>query len=204
MKPLFVLVGMVFALTVPAGLATSAAAAPPAAPPAAGRPAAAPIIAAPSGMDDLEVTFDRDRVRTVLGGRFTLETRIVNTGRARTDPILAHLNVASLTSDVYVDPEDWSAERSQTVPPLAAGASTSLVWKVQAVNAGSFDAYVVLLPNGVSSAGKGPLVVSPPVHLAVAGRRTLSPGGAMPVVVAVPVLLGLVAAATRFRVRRTG
>jgi len=150
------------------------------------------------------VTFDRNRVRTALGGRFTLETKIVNPGGAQTDPILAHLNVASLTSEVYVDPEDWSADRSKEVARLRPGQSTSLSWDIQAVNAGSFDVYVVLLPNGPSTAGEGPLVVSPPVHLEVAGRRTLSPGGVMPVVIVVPVLLGLVAAAARFRLRGTG
>jgi len=186
MRPLFVLVGMLLALTAPAGLAASGAEAAP-----------DPIAAA-------EVTFDRDRVSTVLGGRFTLQSRIVNSGGAPTDAILAHLNVASLTSDVYVDPEDWSAERSKEVAPLRRGESTSVSWDIQAVNAGSFDVYVVLLPSGASTAGKGPLVVSPPVHLEVAGRRTLSPGGAIPVVIVVPLLLGLVAALARLRVRRTG
>jgi hypothetical protein len=186
MRPLLVLVGMLLALTAPAGLAAS------------------PAAAAPDAMDAVEVTFDRNRVSTVLGGRFTLQTRIVNSGGAPTDAILAHLNVASLTSDVYVDPEDWSAERSKEVAPLRPGASTSVSWDIQAVNAGSFDVYVVLLPNGASTAGMGPLVVSPPVHLAVAGRRTLSPGGAMPVVIVVPLLLGLVAALARFRARGTG
>lgn len=186
MRPLLVLVGLLLALTAPFGLAASQAA------------------AAPAAMEGVEVTFDRKEVSTALGGRFTLQTTIVNTGAARTDPILAHLNVASLTSDVYVDPEDWSADRSKEVAPLRRGQDTSLSWDIQAVNAGSFDIYVVLLPNGPSTAGEGPLVVSPPVHLEVAGRRTLSPGGVMPVVIVVPVLLGLVAAAARFRVRGTG
>jgi len=183
MRPLLVLLGLLLALTAPFGLAAS--------------PAAATT-------EDVEVTFDRSEVSTVLGGRFTLQTTIVNSGGAQTDPILAHLNVASLTSDVYVDPEDWSADRSKEVAPLRPGQSTSLSWDIQAVNAGSFDVYVVLLPNGPSTAGEGPLVVSPPVHLKVAGRRTLSPGGVMPVVIVVPVLLGLVAAAARFRLRGTG
>jgi hypothetical protein len=150
------------------------------------------------------VTCDQSRLRTLLGDRFTFRSRIANSGAASSDRLLAHLNVVSLTSDVYVDPEDWSSSRTREVPPLGPGGSTSLSWHLQAVNAGSFSVYVVLLPNGAASAGTGPLVVSPPVHVSVAGRRTLTAGGALPVVVAVPVLLGLLAAAARRRVRRAG
>jgi hypothetical protein len=47
----------------------------------------------------------------------------------------------------------------------------------------------------------GPLIVSPPVHVTVAARQTLDTGGAVPVAIGVPILLGLVALATRFRRR---
>jgi hypothetical protein len=81
--------------------------------------------------------------------------------------------------------------------------NSSLSWEIQAVNAGSFDVYVVMLPNGTSSAGTGPLVVSPPVHITVKARRTLNAGGSLPVVVVVPSLLGLAVVVTRLRARRT-
>jgi hypothetical protein len=133
-----------------------------------------------------DVTFDHSDMSTVVGERFTLRSRVTGP----TDGLLAHLNVVSLTSDVYVDPEDWSANRTQRAAPV-------LSWDIQAVNAGTFDVYVVLLP----STGRGPLVVSPPVHLTVAGRRTFTAGGALPVALAVPVLLGLLAAAGQYRLR---
>jgi hypothetical protein len=112
--------------------------------------------------------------------------------------------VASVTTAVYVDLEDWSASRTHEVPPLKPGASTALSFELQAVNAGRFNVYVVVLPNGPSSEGTGPLAVSPPVHVTVAGRKTLSAGGALPVAVAVPVLLGVALAVARIRLRRTG
>jgi hypothetical protein len=145
------------------------------------------------------VTFGRTRVEAVLGDRFTLEARVTNSGGAAGSRLIAHLNVASLTRDVYVDPEDWSASRSVylSLPP---GGSTSVTWHIQAVNAGTFDVYVVLLPVDVPSAGA--LTASRPVRLDVAPRRTLNAGGALPVVFAVPVLLGLVAVGTRIRLRR--
>jgi hypothetical protein len=59
----------------------------------------------------------------------------------------------------------------------------------------------VVLPLA-GAADQSRLAVSPAVHVAVAGKRTLDAGGALPVVVIVPVLLGLGAAGNRFRLRR--
>ena len=74
----------------------------------AGVPAAA--LAAPL---DVTVAADPPVVSTVLGGRFTITTEVKNAGTAPSGEILAHLNVASIEGSVYVDPEDWSSERSQ-------------------------------------------------------------------------------------------
>jgi hypothetical protein len=151
----------------------------------------------------MEIHFDRGDAAVAIGDRFTLPSVVANTGTAATDRVVAHLDVVSLTSDVYVDPEDWSGIRSRDLAPIPPGGRTPVDWELQAVNAGSFDVYVVLLPNGPASAGAGPLAVSPPVHVTVAPRQTLSAGGALPVAVAVPLVLGLVAAALRYRRRRT-
>jgi len=154
---------------------------------------------AAAGVDGIAVTVDRTRVDTVVGGRFVLRTRLSNDGDRATGPLMAHLNVASLTSDVYVDPEDWSTQRSQWVDSLAPGEDQQLTWQLQAVNQGSFDAYVVLLPTEGPDPGT-PLTVSRSVYLGVAGRQTLSASGALPVVVVVPALLGvLVVLRTRAR-----
>lgn len=165
--------------------------------PASAAPAEAPAA-------DLQIAVDRATVAVHVGDRFALSQALTNTGTAPSEPMLAHLNVASLTSDVYVDPEDWSASRSKPVPSIPPGGRVTLDWQVQAVNAGSFDLYAVLLPNGPASAGGGPLVVSPPVHTTVAGRRSLTAGGALPVALAMPILLGLLAAAASLRHRRSG
>jgi len=153
---------------------------------------ATPAAAAPT--EGPQLTFDRSEVAVVIGDKFTLTSTITNTGTEATGPLIAHLNVVSLTSAVYVDPEDWSSERTVELDPLEPEDSEPVEWDVQAVNAGTFAIYVVLLPDGA-----GPLAVSPPVHLKVAGRRTLNAGGALPVAVVIPVLLGLAAAAVRFR-----
>jgi hypothetical protein len=153
-------------------------------------------------VDPVDVTVASARHSTVLGRHFTFVSRFANPGPAPTDPLIAHLNVASLTSDVYVDPEDWSSQRTVEVPPLRPGSATSLSWDLQAVNAGRFAVYVVVLPKG-SLAGGIPLVVSSPMQVDVAGRRTLNLGGTLPVVVAIPAALGLLALSVRRRMRRT-
>ena len=145
--------------------------------------------AAGATVDRVTVTLDREQVDTPVGGRFTIRTRLVNDGDTATGPLIAHLNVASLTSDVYVDPEDWSTQRTQWVDPLDPGQDLELTWRLQAVNVGSFDSYVVLLPTG---GRPGTLLsVSPSVRLRVSSRQTLSGGGVLPVVIAVPALLAL-------------
>jgi hypothetical protein len=115
---------------------------------------------------------------------------------------VAHLNVASMDG-TYVDLEDWSADVTRPLAPLAPASSITQSWEFQAVNVGSFDVYVVVLPDSDSSAGTNPLVASPPVHITVEGRRTLTAGGALPIVVAIPILLALVAAGARYRIRRS-
>ena len=148
-----------------------------------------------------EVTLDQSRVSTTVGARLRVTSHIANTGSTPTDPLVAHLNVASLDG-VYTDLEDWSADVTRAVDPIAPGSRESLLWEFQAVNTGEFDVYVAVMPNGLASAGRGPLVVSPPLHITVGERRPLNAAGALPVVLLVPLLVG--SAATAVWLRRRG
>ena len=151
----------------------------------------------------VKVVTEPAQVKTLLGDRFMITTEITNTGAKPTGEILAHLNVASIEGSVYVDPEDWSPSRSQQLS-LQPGESRKLSWELQAVNAGHFAAYVAVVPFGSKVAGNEPLMISPLVNVDVASRSTLTAGGALPVVVVVPLLLGLAAAGLFFRARRRG
>jgi hypothetical protein len=157
--------------------------------------------AASAAPPSVEVVADPPVVSTVLGGRFEITTEIKNTGSAPTGEILAHLNVANIEGSVYVDPEDWSPNRSQQLS-LQPGESRKLAWEIQAVNQGQFAAYVVIVPFGSSVSGNEDLMVSQMIKVDVAPRTTLTAGGALPVVITVPVLIGLAAGAVFFRVRR--
>ena len=150
---------------------------------------------------NVDVVVDPPVVSTVLGDHFEITTEIKNASNAPTGEILAHLNVASIEGSVYVDPEDWSSERSQQLS-LKPGESRELSWEIQAVNSGRFAAYVVVVPFGSSVKGTEVLKISPLVKVDVAPRTTLTAGGALPVVLLVPLLIGVAGGAAVFRVRR--
>jgi hypothetical protein len=156
-----------------------------------------PALAAPP---TVEISIDPGEVDTVLGGEFTIMTEIRNTGTAATGPLLAHLSVASLQGGVYVDPEDWSPARSQDFS-LRPGESRTLTWNIQAVNAGSFAAYIVVVPYDPGVAGQEELAVSPLVALEVAPRTALGNATVLPLVIGLPVALGLLALGVRGRER---
>jgi hypothetical protein len=150
------------------------------------------------------------QLTTTLGDRFTLHTILPAT--AGSGRRIAHLNVVSLDPDVYVDPEDWSPQRSRYLGTPAAGPAQparTLDWQVQAVSVGRFDVYVVVLPDGpanrtgpVTSDQEG-LIVSGPTRMTVTSRITINPGNSLTVAIAVPLLIGIVTAAARHRRRRS-
>ena len=153
---------------------------------------------APAAAADVSVQVDRNRVDDSVGAFVNIRSTVTNTGAEATGKLIAHLNVASL-NDVYVDLEDWTAQPTQSLDALGPGESTTVEWDVQAVNAGVFNVYTVVMPN----AAGGTLAVSPPVHVEIAGRRTLSAGGALPIALIVPLLLGAAAYGVRRRIHAT-
>jgi hypothetical protein len=147
----------------------------------------------------LSVRVDRTAISTGLGHKFVFRSTIANQSTTPASGLIAHLNVVSLRNGVYVDPEDWSSHRTRYLAPIPAGASVSLTWKLQAVNAGSFGIYVAVLPQ---SRAARPPVTGPPVHVSIAHRRTLNSGGTLPLVLGIPALLGALSLGVRAR-RRT-
>jgi hypothetical protein len=141
---------------------------------------------APLLLADPTITMDHDQLTAQIGQTLTIESVVDNSG-----PGVVHLNVVSLDG-VYVDLEDWSQDVTQ---PVSGGSQSSLDWEFQAVNPGHFAVYVVLIPKN------GALVAGPPVHITVSPRQTLDTGGALPVAVAVPTLLGAAALITRLKTR---
>lgn len=162
--------------------------------------AAAVVVAAPAAAapGPLTVSTDRSQVSTRLGHSFVFHTTIANHGDAPAPGRIAHLNVLSLRPGVYVDPEDWSSHRTRYLPPIPPHASTTLSWRVKAVNAGSIGVYVAVLP----ASG---LPVRPPtgplVKVSIADRKSLNTSGIAPLAIGVPVLLAALLLAVRVRRR---
>lgn len=157
--------------------------------------------AAAEGGGTAAVAFDRGELGTRLGVRFGLTSVVRNDSDAPLTGVVAHLNVLSADPGVYVDPEDWSTSRTRYLDPLPAHGSITLDWPMQAVNSGQFLVYVALArpsgPAGVTS--------SDALRLDVVERQTLDAGGALPLAVAGPLLVGLVmlaAARRRAALRR--
>jgi hypothetical protein len=142
---------------------------------------------------------DRTRISTELGRTFVFRSTIANDGPARARDLIAHLNIVSLRSDVYVDPEDWSTHRTRYLGSLAAGGSRTMTWRLKAVTSGSFAVYVAVLPR---SGGHRPPITAPLVSVAVAGRKTLNAGGILSVALGVPLILGVFTAGLKLRRRR--
>jgi hypothetical protein len=142
------------------------------------------------------VGVDRIQVTTQLGHKFHFRSTFRNAGTAPVGGLIAHLNVLSLKSSVYVDPEDWSSHRTKFLPPIPAGGSLTVNWPMEAVNHGSFDVYVTLVSP--DAAGRPP-AIGPAVHIAVADRKTLNSGGIVPLALGIPALLGLLTLGLRYR-----
>jgi hypothetical protein len=158
------------------------------------------LVLAPAAATAATVSLSRAQVTTRLGDTFYFNSTVTNRGAAPAAGLVAHLNVASLTKGVYVDPEDWSSDRTRYLPVLPPGGSLTIPWKVKAVNGGRFAIYVAVLP---SSGARSP-VVSPALATRVTEHRTLNSGGVLPLAVGLPALIGFLAIGVRAAGRRLG
>jgi hypothetical protein len=149
------------------------------------------------------VSLDRAAMSTRLGEGFDLGSTISNTGRRPIAGLIAHLNIVGLTRGVYVDPEDWSPQRTKYVPTLAPGRSARIPWRVNAVNGGRFAVYVVAVPQRSPRTASAGLAIGRPLSLRVTERRVLNSGGVLFLAIGLPGLLGLATLATRAGRRRS-
>ncbi len=138
------------------------------------------------------VRVDRVAIATKLGHKFAFRTTVTNRSSRPLTNLVAHLNVVSLRTGVYVDPEDWSTSRTRYVRSISAHASVTTTWRAQAVNAGSFGIYVAVLS---ASGTPTPPVTGPTLHVTVADRRTLSSNGILPLALGIPAALGFLSLA---------
>jgi len=144
---------------------------------------------APRAASELTVTLNKSEVDAATGDVFTLASEIRNEGPDMTPPLIANLAFVAIDGSTYVDPEDWSSERTLAVAPIASGETETLTWEIKTVMEGDVAAYVVLLPAPPRLEAKGPLAASPALQMHVREHRALNPGGVLPTVFGVPLLL---------------
>jgi len=144
----------------------------------------------------ISLSVDRTSVSTELGRTLTFDSTIRNAGSRPAAGLIGHLNVLSLRTGVYVDPEDWSSQRTRYLAPIPPAGSRTITWKVQAVNSGSFGVYIAVLPR---SGAARPPVTGPTIHVLVKERKTLNSGGILPLALGVPAVLALLVVVVRLR-----
>jgi hypothetical protein len=161
--------------------------------------ALAVVAAAESSSVPVSVRVDKTEIASGLGDPFSFKTTITNTGSSQTVPLVAHLNILTLRPGVYVDPEDWSGQRTVFLDPIAPRRSITVNWSLKAVGSGTLAAYVAVLPQDRPAA---PPVMSPTVRVGVEDRRLINAGGILPLALGVPAAIGLLAGGVRFVRRR--
>jgi hypothetical protein len=159
-----------------------------------------PESAVATGAADISVELDRTELSTSIGQRFGFTSTIRNNSDEPMEGVVAHLNVLGLDPDIYVDPEDWSSDRTQFLDPLPAHESARLTWEVQAVSPGDLAIYVTV----TRQEGADDVTASKGLRVSVAQARKLNAAAAAPLVIGMPagVLVLLVLATLRRRRRR--
>ena len=144
----------------------------------------------------VSVELDQTDLTVGPGEQFRFESTLRNSGDSQSG-LIAHLNILGADPDIYVDPEDWSTQRTQFLDELPAGDSTRLSWTVRAIDSGELIMYVA-----VSSPGADTVAVSGPLHVTITGRRVVNPGNVVPLVMATPVAVLVLLGLTLVRRRR--
>jgi hypothetical protein len=148
----------------------------------------------------VSVNFNQPDVQTTVGQRFRPISTIRNNGDKTLSGLVAHLDVLSVRPDVYVDPEDWSSQRTVYLDPLPAHGTVSVPWKVQVVNKGRLVVFVtVTRKNGraVVDSGDG-------LRLSASARRTIDTNGVLPIVLGIPAVVLTLLLLTRRQRSRLG
>ena len=163
--------------------------------------AASPAAATTAPPAGVTVELDQSAVSTDVGGRFEFSSTVHNDSGGELTGMIAHVNILSTDPSTYVDPEDWSSERTQYLDPLAPGESVVLRWRVQAVNSGTSLIYVAV----TDERGQAPVAASDGLELSAREQRTINASGVLPVTLGMPaavlLLMGL-GAQRRRRLRR--
>jgi hypothetical protein len=166
---------------------------------------ASPMIAqeATSEQSSLQIDIDLDYQMVRAGEPIFYNTVVTNIGKDASPPLTVAMNIINLDAlGEVVDPEDWSPQRTQYIESLAAGASASLAWRVNAILDGDYMVYMVAIPKPDGEEATSQPVASSGIHLTVAPFTRLNPGGVLPYAIGGPIIVAaIIYFVSRFRRR---
>ncbi len=137
---------------------------------------------------DIAVEVRPGSAEGAVGDQFDIEVIVANRGAEESPPLAAHIDVTDPRSESSVDPEDWTPTLTRPVGRLAPGKQVTLRWTIQPISPGNYLLYAVALVADREAAPAA--AVSNAVPVAITERRSLNPSGVLPVVLAVPLVLG--------------
>ncbi len=152
----------------------------------------APASAFQGGPDlaPVEISISIQTAEVNAGDPVLYNTRVTNHGSIQTSGLIVAMNIINLDDqgDV-VDPEDWSPERTQYLSALDPGSSVDLSWRVNAILAGDYMVYTVIIPEPDGPGTTSHPVTSPGIHLIVNPFTRINPLGVLPWVIGAPIVL---------------
>lgn len=167
-----------------------------------GLSASAPVVAQVPAPGNLAVSVNMTERSTQLGETFQFSSTITNNSDRASGTLIANLDFVAQDRSTYVDPEDWSPDRTIEVGSIAAHSTAIRAWTVKSVVKGDVGAYVIVLPKSPELAASGSPAASPVIHIHVQERRPINPGGILPVALAVPAAVALAFVGLRAARRR--
>jgi ABC-type transport system involved in multi-copper enzyme maturation permease subunit len=140
----------------------------------------------------LNISIDTAYKTIKTGDTVDFNTTVINNGGEDSPQMFVAMNIINLAKDGDpVDPEDWSPERTQAIPPLAVGQSATQSWSIHAILDGNYMVYMVLVPEPTSPQSTSQPVVSTGIHMTVTPFASLNPGGVLPLALGMPIGLTL-------------
>ena len=138
----------------------------------------------------IQIGLDLGFTTVKAGDAVVYKSVLTNSSSKNSAPLCIAMNIVNLNAagDI-VDPEDWSPQSTQYLESIAAGASDTLSWHVNAILEGDYLIYMVVVPEPTSKDATSQVVASTGVHLTVLKFTKLNPSGILPYAIGGPLLL---------------
>lgn len=147
--------------------------------------------------DSVVVAIEPLSSSVVLGEHLDVQVSVTNNGADATPPLVVHIDITKPDEATSVDPEDWTSTLSKPIGAVGSDKTVVVDWTIQPISSGTFATYAVVLSPGVDT-----IAASNVLAVSVTDQRSLNPGGIVPVVVAIPVLIGALLAVQMRLARR--